>query len=197
MSRKGDWVCTASGIAFYPLDPRPEDVVIEDIAHALAAKGRFGGATRYFYSVAEHSYRVALAVWAAYPKRSRVAARTAATAALGGLLHDGSEAYLVDLPRPIKHMFSAYLEVEASVQAVVEARFNLDLTPEMRERIAHFDDVLLATERRDLMPKTKEAWVLPWKPLRERIRLTSHPEVARREFLSLFEILQARRSSPA
>lgn len=194
MPRKGGWVCTASGIAFYPLDPRPEDVVIEDIAHALAAKGRFGGATRHFYSVAEHSYRVALAVWAAYPKRSRVAARTAATAALGGLLHDGSEAYLVDLPRPIKHMFPAYLEVEASVQTVVEARFNLDLTPEMRERIAH-DDVLLATERRDLMPKTKEAGVLPGKPLRERIRLTSYPEAARREFLALFEILQAQRSS--
>ena len=57
--RKGDWILTYSGIEFWPLDPRPEDVRIEDIAHALSMQCRFAGHCDRFYSVAEHSIRVA------------------------------------------------------------------------------------------------------------------------------------------
>lgn len=53
--RRGDFICTYTGRKFYPLDPRPEDVCIEDIAHALALVNRFGGHTRVPYSVAQHS----------------------------------------------------------------------------------------------------------------------------------------------
>ena len=35
-NRKGPWKQTFTGKAFYPLDPRPEDICIEDIAHALS-----------------------------------------------------------------------------------------------------------------------------------------------------------------
>src|SRR5487761_1741512 len=48
-SRKGDWIATFTGRAFWPLDPRPEDVVIEDIAHALSMLCRYGGHCRRFY----------------------------------------------------------------------------------------------------------------------------------------------------
>lgn len=41
--RKGDWFLTYTGIHFYPMDPRPEEVCIEDIAHALALQCRFNG----------------------------------------------------------------------------------------------------------------------------------------------------------
>ena len=87
-ARKGDWIQTFTGRAFYVLDPRPEDVDIEDIAHALSMQCRFAGHCREFYSVAQHSVT---ASWLVPPED-----------ALWGLLHDAAEAYVVDLPRPIK-----------------------------------------------------------------------------------------------
>lgn len=82
------WIQTFTGRAFWPLRPRAEDVRIEDIAHALAMKCRFGGMTRQFYSVAQHSVLVSRIV----PPAD----------ALWGLLHDAAEAYLPDVCRPIK-----------------------------------------------------------------------------------------------
>ncbi len=51
-NRKGEWIQTYTGKQFWPLDPRPEDIDIEDIAHALALTCRFNGHCDYFYSVA-------------------------------------------------------------------------------------------------------------------------------------------------
>lgn len=62
--RRGDWMQTFSGIQFYPLDPRVEDVRIEDIARALAMQCRYNGHVTRFYSVAEHSVRVAMLAFA-------------------------------------------------------------------------------------------------------------------------------------
>ncbi len=57
-ARIGNWLQTYSGIAYWPLDPRPEEVTIEDIAHHLSLICRFGGAVRRFYSVVEYSVLV-------------------------------------------------------------------------------------------------------------------------------------------
>ena len=57
-ARRGEWIQTFSGGRFWPLDPRPEDVYIGDIAHALSMKCRYAGHTTFFYSVAEHSVHV-------------------------------------------------------------------------------------------------------------------------------------------
>jgi uncharacterized protein len=102
-TRTGDWIQTYTGKQFWPLSPLPEDIVIEDIAHALSMQCRFGGHVRTFYSVAQHSVHVSLLVEPQY--------------ALWGLLHDAAEAYLVDLPRPIKkfsEMGLLYQEIEAA-----------------------------------------------------------------------------------
>lgn len=75
--RRGDWIQTFTGRRFWPLDPRPEDVCIEDIAHALSLKCRFGGHCTRFYSVAEHSVHVSnyvpaeFALWGAAARRRR------------------------------------------------------------------------------------------------------------------------------
>jgi uncharacterized protein len=83
-----DWILTYTGRRFSPLAPRPEDVCIEDIAHALANKCRFTGHTQRFYSVAEHSVLVQSLVSPPY--------------GLAALLHDAAEAYLPDIASPIK-----------------------------------------------------------------------------------------------
>lgn len=48
-TRRGDWFQTFLGEMFYPGDPRPEEVFIHDIAHALSNVCRFAGHCRDFY----------------------------------------------------------------------------------------------------------------------------------------------------
>ncbi len=81
--RRGDWIQVRSGRKFHPLDPRPEDVDINDIAHALSNLCRFTGHCTDFYSVAQHSVIASQIV----PPAS----------ALAALLHDASEAYMGDI----------------------------------------------------------------------------------------------------
>ncbi len=181
LSRR-DWQMTASGRPFWPLRPRAEDVAIEDIAAHLSNLCRFTGATRSFYSVAEHSVRVAWAVESAGGTPAEV---------LWALLHDASEAYLHDLPSPLKHQpeMAPYREAERRVQAVICERFGLPLKPPMF--VTFYDRVLLRTEQRDLMPpelpgevrgdaEPLPGFIVPW-----------GPSQARRMFLLTFERLDA------
>lgn len=153
MNRVGDWIQTYSGLQFWPLDPRPTEVLPLDIAHALSHQCRFSGHTSEFYSVAQHSVLVSLHV---SPEH-----------ALWGLLHDAGEAYLMDMPRPIKRMFPAYKEAEAVVMRAVCDRFGLP--HEMPAAVAEADIRMLATEARDLMGRP-----LNWGSIRE---VEPYPEV--------------------
>jgi uncharacterized protein len=149
--REGDWLETVSGRQFYPLDARVEDVDLADIAHALAHQCRFAGHCRQFYSVAEHSVRVAQLLQAKGFRREHCR---------WGLLHDASEAYLVDIPRPLKRLpvFAPYREVEERLMRVIAERFDLGW-PEP-DVVKWADNVMLATEARDLMRQ-----IHPWNPL--------------------------------
>ena len=133
------WIMTASGIRFWPLAPRVEDVRITDIAHALAHCCRFQGMCWPFYSVAEHSVRVS----------DKLAGREA----LYGLLHDASEAYLGDVPRPLKAqpVFAAYRDAERTLQAVIYRAFGLRLEHEPAS-VKLVDRRMRRTEQRALMP---------------------------------------------
>jgi uncharacterized protein len=174
----GRTILTASGRYVDPLDLRPEDVCIEDIAHALSNQCRFTGHTRVFYSVAEHSVRVARAVLdTGHPWQSVAWA----------LLHDAPEAYLVDLPRPLKHddeIGAPFRRAEARAMATIAETFGLP--GEEPAAVKHYDLTLLATERRDLMPPGGDWSVLDaYPPLRETI-VPLTPAEARDEFLETF-----------
>jgi uncharacterized protein len=110
------WLTTSTGLHWYPKDPEGSEYRIEDIAHALSMLCRFSGQCRKFYSVAEHSVRVA-----------SVVSRWGAEFGLWGLLHDASEAYLVDLPTPIKHLpeMAGYRDLERQTMQVIRSRFGL------------------------------------------------------------------------
>lgn len=160
--RNGDWICTYTGVSFYPFDPRKEDVRIEDIGHALGNLCRFGGHCRWFYSVAEHSVR------AFKEAQFRGATRRQQR---GVLLHDAAEAYVIDVPRPIKKSLQGYNEIESGIEAVLADMFDFDPHDPI---IKELDEVMLATEKRDLMPATSLAWaslpeplpkpIQPWEP---------------------------------
>lgn len=170
--RKGDWMQTMSGVAFWPLDPCPDEVRIHDIAHALSHQCRYAGHCHWFYSVAQHSVLVSHAV---EPRH-----------ALWGLLHDASEAYLVDVPRPIKPFLSEYKRIEAGVMKAVCDAFKLPY--QMPAQVKQVDDAILADEAATLMSEPPRNWHLPHPPLG--IAITPwRPEVARHRFLQRFDEL--------
>src|ERR1017187_8490138 len=84
-------------------DPNPDTIVIEDIAHALSMIPRWGGHCAWFYSVAQHSCNTAYCLPDAYKCKAHQFA---------ALMHDASEAYLMDIPRPIKKHLTNYYEIE-------------------------------------------------------------------------------------
>ena len=103
---------TATGIYFNVFDPDPSLIDVIDIAHSLAMQCRFNGHIKNFYSVAQHS------VWVA--ERVPVQHKKAA------LLHDGSEAYLCDIPSPIKKYFDQYRTIEDQVMKCIATRFDFE-----------------------------------------------------------------------
>lgn len=165
---------TASGRAVRPLDPDPETIIIEDIAHHLSQICRFAGATCSFYSVAQHSVLVSREV-----------------PVLAALLHDAAEYILGDIPRPLKRLmaFAEYREVERRLQSCIFRRFNVS-TMDESSAIAIADRRMLRTEQRDLMPPA-----LPGEGRDDAEPYDFHialwgPDRARYEFLLRFAELQ-------
>lgn len=180
-ARKGDWICTFTGKAFWPLDPRVDDVDVQDVAHALSCLCRFNGHVRVFYSVAQHSVECAeLAM--AFNRRPAVQLRA--------LLHDAAEAYLADVPRPVKGYLPGYRELEREVDRVAwrglcPSRLALAITDEEEALVRSIDDAVLSTERRDLMPPTGRPWKDLPPPLPHRI-VPMLSVSAERAFLALY-----------
>ena len=178
-----DYIETFTGVAFRPLDPNPADICIEDIAHALAHQCRFSGHTRRFYSVAEHSVRVAELLEAQGHTPDVL---------LWGLLHDASEAYLVDIPTPLKQspMFDAYRLAEFVLNRAIAERFRVPALGIGHWHVGQADAVLLATEARDLMPYRPEHWgTLTAEPL-EDVIVPWSPRTAERNFLRTYNRLR-------
>lgn len=141
--RYGDWIITFTGRAFWPLDPRREDIDPRDIAHALSLLCRYGGHTSVFYSVAEHCVHMSYAV--------------APSNALWALLHDAAEGLgMVDLPRPVKRHMSAYAAAEDRVMGVVCDRFGLPR--ECPAEVKEADTRILVDERAALLPTFPRPW---------------------------------------
>ncbi|WP_029007536.1 hypothetical protein [Azospirillum halopraeferens] len=126
---------TWTGRQVDPFALRPEDVDLRDIAHALSLQCRFAGHTSAFYSVAEHSVLVSMAC----PHEH----------ALWGLLHDAAEAYLSDLPSPVKRRLPAFAEAESAVLAVIAERAGLPLP--VPDAVWEADRRMLVAEQQTLM----------------------------------------------
>jgi hypothetical protein len=133
---RGDWMQLHSMRRFYPMDPRAEDIDPEDIAHALSLLCRYGGHIDRFYSVAEHCVLMSQIV--------------APEHALHALLHDATEAYVVDVPRPLKRYLSDYKAIEASVWLAIAERFGID--PVLPDDVNDADTRILLNETAVLMP---------------------------------------------
>jgi hypothetical protein len=180
----GPYLQTVSGRWVNPFDPDPEQLDSGDIARALANQCRFGGHCRVFYSVAQHSVIVSQLV------EERGGDSDEAFAAL---MHDATEAYLGDMPHPLKHrspLGAAFKQAEDHLERALRDRFGIK--PDV-PAIKAADRALLATERRAF---SAETWHWPElqgvEPLALELRAWS-PDEAADAFTRRYAELDARR----
>jgi 5'-deoxynucleotidase YfbR-like HD superfamily hydrolase len=182
----GFWIQTHSGMAFDLLNPLPGMVVLDDIAWALSNLNRFTGHAARPYSVAEHSINVAARVSNDFCDATTLftaeRVREQNSLCLAALLHDAEEAYLGDLSSPFKALLRNYTghgdvpaidQIAGKIKTAIALHFHTDIlrpssysknmvtdteAMSLRKRmIKQVDLRMLATERRDLMPK-EPAW---------------------------------------
>lgn len=172
------WIQTFTGRAIDVETMTADDVSIDDIAHALSMQCRFGGHCEHFYSVAQHSVHVAQVVedWLGQPGL-----------VIEALLHDAAEAYLLDLPRPIKHTpaLSEYRALDKRIDRIVRARFGLP--EQMSDAVKRADEIMLATEAKQLMKPPPGSWDLGEQPIAKPIAPWS-PREAKDTFLSMLSL---------
>lgn len=147
MSKPSAIIMTHTGKLVDLLNMTPDDICIEDIAHHLSNICRFTGATRQFYSVAQHCCLVAELL----PPELK----------LEGLLHDAAEAYVGDMSSPLKRAVgAAYKDIERGVTEAIVAKFdrphNLLLLDDQLVKAA--DNEAFYIEARWLMPQSDTYW---------------------------------------
>jgi 5'-deoxynucleotidase YfbR-like HD superfamily hydrolase len=173
-------ILTSSGVYVNYVTPTVDSIRIQDIAHGLSNECRYAGQCLHFYSVAQHC------VLASYLVPNGLA--------MEALFHDSTEAYLKDLPTWLKMLLPGYREIEERFEQVIRIKFGLP-TGEVRATnkriIKEVDYKLLATEKRDLMPRDGEDWtflknvspmpfeIVPWTP-----------KEAKEKFLARYEELR-------
>jgi hypothetical protein len=168
---------TASGRQYHFLDPQQDEICIEDIAFALSNKCRFSGHTQ-FYSVAEHSIAVSMRL----PKHLRLA----------GLLHDAAEAYLGDIPSPLKACLPDFKKIEDVNERVIFEKFNIELTLAQWCEVKQADLQALYNEAAILLPSGGKTWSMfqqgVWKT-DSIYPLCMWPEDAFKKFMYAYHVL--------
>jgi hypothetical protein len=174
------WIQTVSGRKFPLLEIDPEAINIEDIAHALSMLCRFNAQCLKFYSVAEHSVHVSYEI--------------APHLALLGLMHDAAEAYLGDVPSPLKGELRDFKIIEQRLILAIGEKFGFDHPEKGSQEYAVLkaaDTQLLVDEQAAIMAAQPEPWP-PNAPLVKdlgRIECWGF-EIAKANFMTRFEELQ-------
>lgn len=148
--RIDDWMETASGVKFQFMNPKAHQIVLEDVALALSRTCRYGGHSKRFYSVAEHT--ILMSDWVLkQPWGTPLDALTA-------LHHDDAEAYIGDLPRPCKQNIPQFKAVEEGIDEVVAERFQTQYPFPGWLKTA--DTAILLDERAQIMSPSGNSWAI-------------------------------------
>jgi hypothetical protein len=132
-----DHITTFYKKRFSPFTVTPEDILIEDIAHALSYMCRANGHFKQFYSIAQHSLNCAGEARArGYDKKTQLLL----------LLHDAAETYISDVTRPVKLHLPDYNALEERVRSAVNEKFGLPADELSQERESEIDFAFLCAE---------------------------------------------------
>lgn len=140
------------GRVFYPLDPRPEEVFIQDIAQSLSRTIRYNGLSDGIINVAQHSVNSA---WLAEQEHQP------STVQLAMLMHDAPEYVVGDMIRPLKSLFPGFTVIEDNIMSVINERFELPTISHKLQK--HYDNLALHWEKRDLYQSASPSH--PWPKL--------------------------------
>jgi hypothetical protein len=180
-----DCIETFTGRWFNVVNPVVDAVHIQGVAHGLSMICRYGGQCRVFYSVAEHSVYVSKALDHFNDP----------VLSLAGLLHDGSEAYVGDVTRPLKKELEKYATIERLVQGCINRKFDIPVTADkFKDLIKLADNAMLKQEVTTLLPSQGKEFVhsiLDYVPVSTPVGWT--PDEAKERFLSRFHELQRKR----
>ena len=175
MEQTKSCISVYDGEYFDLLEPDRSVYSVETIAHALAHLCRYTGHVNRFYSVAEHSVLVSLAV----PKKF----------ALEGLFHDASEAFLGDVSSPLKKLLPEYKVIEERVMASIATRFNLSPWKLHSLEVHQADKRLYHAERQEIAPGRDELWHTELRAVRTVKPVGVSPQVAKQLFLDRYREL--------
>jgi len=172
------WIQTYTGKQFFYDDIDSNDIDIRDVAHALSNIPRFAGHMKKFYSVAEHSVNVA-----------RLCSTKGKKSDMWGLLHDASEAYISDIPKPMKWAVPEIVTYELKIQIAVRKAFDITFDDDIEDIVDWADLLMLITERYKGFD-----FIIPWgyyediEPANMELKFLS-PNEAEREFLKIYSML--------
>lgn len=139
----GNYITTYTGFHFEPTDPDPELIRIEDIAHALSLICRGNGHVKTFWSVGQHCINCAKEAWKRGLSNRMV---------LACLLHDASECYMSDIPRPFKKDLPEYqVHEEHLLDIIYEKYLGSHLKPEEQKQLKEIDDAMLWYDLENLL----------------------------------------------
>lgn len=142
------YITTYTGKHFDPTAPDMTQVDIRDIAHALSLTCRGNGHVKTFFSVAQHCINCA---------KEAEERGCSARVILACLLHDASEAYMSDVPRPFKHSLPDYQKAEESLlEKIYEKFLGNGLSQEEQAILKKIDDDMLYYDLKELLNEVSE-----------------------------------------
>lgn len=127
--------------------PKVSDIDIYSIARGLSRQFRYAGQTPKPYSVAEHCVLMATAH-----------VETGGSYGLEMLMHDAAEAFIGDMPKPIKQLLPKFIELEQQLENVIVEAFGLRVSEDTINAIKDFDRRILKTEKQTIWPRDKAQW---------------------------------------
>ena len=142
------YITTYTGKHFDPIEPDSSLIDIRDIAHALSMNCRGNGHVTSFFSVAQHCVNCA---------REAEARKLSRRVILASLLHDAAEAYLSDVPRPLKSFMPQYLETEERLLELIYSKYiGEPLSEEEQKQVIEIDDDMLYYDMEELLREPQE-----------------------------------------